>query len=135
MPSRHRSAMSDVGATLEPTRRSHVLVMAVLAPPLVVWLMTTAYGPPGTPTEAEHGAVERASRAIGISTGTALRGVVPLSLEDFRRGLIDGLRGPGTETQVMSRVELFARIRELTKRLNDAEIAAVAARIDRSQDS
>jgi hypothetical protein len=80
-------------------------------------------------------AADRASYAIGISAGAGLRGVARVSLDDLRRGLIDGLAESGRQTGIMSRAELFSRLREVTKRLSDSELEAISARIDRSQDS
>ncbi|MEW6268828.1 MAG: hypothetical protein AB1689_05970 [Thermodesulfobacteriota bacterium] len=78
--------------------------------------------------------VGRASYAVGFATGRDFRGILPPALAPFEQGLRDGLAGPPRDARVMSRPELFARIRGTMKLLGDAELAAVAARIDESQD-
>ncbi len=88
---------------------------------------------PSAPDEPS-GAGERTSYAVGFSAGAGLRGVVPVSVDDFRQGLLDGLGGDTTQTRVLSRSEFFSAIRQLMKRLSEAELAAVAARIDQEQD-
>lgn len=69
---------------------------------------------------------------LGYSTGAGFRGVVPILPDELRQGLLDGL-GEETAARVMSRPELFARIRRVMQRLGDAELAALSARIDESQ--
>jgi hypothetical protein len=86
------------------------------------------------PWAARDAARERASYALGLSTGASFRGVLPMQTAALRQGLADGLGGEATQYRLMSRPELFARIRRVMKRLSAAELAAVAARIDAEQE-
>jgi len=77
----------------------------------------------------------RASLAVGLSAGAGLRGVVSIDLDAFRRGLLDGLDGHAAREAVMSRPERFERMRDVLRRLGEAEIAEVAERLDQERDS
>jgi len=78
--------------------------------------------------------IARTSWAVGFSTGIGLRDAMALSADEFRQGLVDGLGGEATQARVLTRPELFAAMRDVTKRLTEAELAAVSARIDEEQD-
>jgi len=86
-----------------------------------------------SPTADE--ATERASRAVGFSAGADFRGVVPVDLDAFRRGLLDGLAGEPARPAAMSRAERFAHMRDVMRRLGEAEVAEVAERLDQDRDS
>jgi hypothetical protein len=141
--------MSTVRLAAEPTRtgistavpRPVAIAAAALLPAALFAIAAALFAiaaalPASAPDspEVRPGALDRTSYAVGFSAGAGLRGVVPVSVDHFRDGLLDGLGGVATQARVMSRPELFSRIRDLMKRLSDAELAAVAARIDETQD-
>jgi hypothetical protein len=80
-------------------------------------------------------ATARASRAVGLSAGAGFRGVVSIDLDAFRRGLLDGIASEPAPQAAMSRVERFARMRDVMRLLGEAEVAEVAERLDQDRDS
>jgi len=78
--------------------------------------------------------VSRASWAVGLSAGAGLRGALEPAPEALRRGLVDGLAHGMATTPVMERRETYERVREVLQRLSDAELAAIAARVDEARD-
>jgi hypothetical protein len=78
--------------------------------------------------------VARRSWAIGYSTGAGLRDVAPVSSDDFRRGLAEGLRGGASATRTLSRAERFALLRDTTARLAEARLEEIARRLDQEED-
>jgi hypothetical protein len=86
-------------------------------------------------TDVGDASIARASRAVGISAGAGFRGVMSIDLEAFRRGLRDGLAGEAAAETPLSRPERFARMRDVMRRLGEAEVAEVAERLDHDRDS
>ena len=117
-------------------QRKLALYAAILFPAFaLIAFGASAYFAKPKITEATASDADRTSYAVGLSAGAGFRGVVPVTMDAFRQGLIDGLGGDATQTRVMPRPELFARMRELMKELSDAELAEVSKRIDSMQDS
>lgn len=85
-------------------------------------------------TERGANDVARASSAIGLSAGAGFRGVIEVDRASFRRGLLDGLAAGTDGERGMSRPEYFARIRAVTRLLSEAELAAIAHRVDETRD-
>lgn len=119
--------------TAPGSRRAAATLLVIVASSLVAVAALLA---PAMRRATGEGAVsvERTSYAVGYSAGAGLRDVARLPLDPFRQGLLDGLAGGESSTRVMSRAELFSRIRAVMKRLSDAELARVAERIDETQD-
>lgn len=86
-------------------------------------------------TDARDESIARASRAVGVSAGAGFRGVMSIDIDAFRRGLRDGLAGKPSAETPMSRAERFARMRDVMRRLGEAEVAEVAERLDQDRDS
>lgn len=78
--------------------------------------------------------VARRSWAIGFSTGAGARDVAPVSIDEFRRGLADGLRGEAHATRTMPRPERIALIRDLHARIAEARLDAIASRLDQDEE-
>jgi hypothetical protein len=126
---------SKRGSIVKPPRFEFAAVPILLGAAAII-VAAIVLSAPEREAEAERRrAMVRSSQAVGLSAGAGFRGIQSVSMEDFRAGLLDGLGGGTSETRVMARPELFARIRDVMKRLSEAELAAVAARIDREQDS
>jgi hypothetical protein len=105
-----------------------LLAAALVALALLAAAMLYAWAPGLVSAPGEE--IARASYAVGVSAGAGFRGVMPVSLADFRQGLVDGLGDEAAQVRVLSRPELFLEIRNVMRRLSDAELALVAARLD-----
>jgi hypothetical protein len=128
----HRGTQS----TMTPSIRHHSARRRAIAAAALAVAAGLAISVTHRPTTSDAGAgrADRTSYAVGLSAGRDFGRVAGFAPEFLRQGLLDGLGAEASEQRIMSRPERFTHIREMMKRLSDAELAAVAARIERDQE-
>lgn len=76
-----------------------------------------------------HGAGWNTGYAVGFSSAHGLRSLGPIPVSAFAQGLEDGLSGTPRQGVDMARPEFTARMRDVLRRMAEAQAAAVAAEI------